>query len=256
MDTTKPTIVLIHGGWHVPDSYSKLVNALRTIGYEVHVPRLPSVNESRPPNTDLSTDTGLVRSYVESLVEAGRTVIAIMHSYGGQVGTNSLCGLSRAARSQKGLSGGVSRLVYMSAFALPEGGSMISIVKHFGHESLMPVAFDFSEDDSCLSRDPKTLLVGEGAEPAELETYLSSMVRWNGKCMYQEISRCAWREIPVTYIYTTKDMTVPLDYQKFMVEKMQAEGREVQTVELETGHCPNLTMTKELVAAVDALGPN
>lgn len=38
-----------------------------------------------------------------------------------------------------------------------------------------------------------------------------------------------------------------MDYQKSMVERMQAEGQVVQTVELATGHCPNLTMTQEVV---------
>ena len=250
MDTTKPTLVLIHGGWHIPSTYSKLTDSLRSAGYEVHVPRLPSVNEARPPNTDLTTDTALVRTYVESLVEAGRTVIAIMHSYGGQVGTNALYGLGLNTRAE-GRSGGVAHLIYMCAFAMPEGGSMVGKVKEFGHEHLLPVAFDFADDDSCVNRDPRTLLVGPGVDDdAEVERYVSSLVRWNGKSMYQAVEHCAWREIPVTYIYTSQDMTLPLIYQKSMVERMQAEGRTVHTIELATGHCPNLTMTKEVVDVV------
>ncbi|RYO81822.1 hypothetical protein DL764_009710 [Monosporascus ibericus] len=251
MASSKPTLVLIHGAWHVPRSYSKLTNALKHAGYEVHVPRLPSMNEARPPNTDLSTDTDLIHSYVESLVDTGRTVVAIMHSYGGQVGTHGLSGLGLASRSERGLPGGVSKLIYMCAFAMPEGSSMVGKVKKFGHEHLLPIAFDFAGDDSCLTRDPKTLLVGEGVEAAEVDAYVSSLVRWNGKCMYQEVEKCAWREIPVAYIYTTADMTVPLDYQKDMVQKIEAEGQSVKTVELTTGHCPNLTMTKEVVDAIN-----
>ncbi|KAF2244383.1 alpha/beta-hydrolase [Trematosphaeria pertusa] len=252
MAATKPTIVLIHGGWHVPATYSKLAEALRSSGYEVHVPRLASVNETRPPNADLSTDTALIRSYVENLVQAGRDVVAIMHSYGGQVGTNALHGLSAEIRSKEGKTGGITQLVYMCAFALPEGGSMVGKVKEFGHEHLLPLAFDFADDNTVLHRDPKTLLVGEapGLDDGEIEAYVNSHVRWNGTCMYQEVSHCAWREAPVNYIYTTLDMTVPLDYQKSMVEKMQEQGREVQTFQLETGHCPNLTATAQVVDVV------
>ncbi|KAI4204399.1 MAG: hypothetical protein LQ350_001156 [Teloschistes chrysophthalmus] len=246
MTSSKPTLVIISGGWHVPQSYAKLTNALQSAGFEVHVPRLPSMNEKRPPNTDLVDDTALIRSYVESLVKAGRIVIAIMHSYGGQVGTNALVGLGLANRA----SGGIAHLVYMSAFALPEGGSMVSKVKEFGHEHLLPLAFDFAEDDSCIDRDPKTLLVGPGIDAAEAEAYVASLVRWNGKAMYQALTNCAWREIPVTYIYTKDDMTVPLDYQKSMTEYMQAEGQKVHTVELDTGHCPNVTMTQEVVQVI------
>ena len=252
MAATKPTIVLIHGGWHVPSTYLKFTSSLQSAGYEVHVPRLPSMNEARPPTTGLVDDTALIRAYVESLVDAGRTVIAIMHSYGGQVGTNALHGLGLSTRNHhtQGQSCGVAHLIYMCAFALPEGGSMVGKVKEFGHEHLLPVAFDFADDDSCVSRDPKNLLVGPGVDDAELETYLSSLVRWNGKSMYQAVDHCAWREIPVTYIYTTQDMTVPWDYQKSMVERMQAEGQTVHTIELATGHCPNLTKTQEVVDVI------
>ncbi len=83
MAAIKPTIVFIHGGWHIPNTYSKFTSSLRSAGYEVHLPRLPSMNETRPPNADLADDTALIRGYVESLVDAGRTVIAIMHSYDG-----------------------------------------------------------------------------------------------------------------------------------------------------------------------------
>ena len=210
------------------------------------------MNEARPPNTDLTTDTAMIRGYVESLVDAGRTIIVIMHSYGGQVGTNALYNLGLKERTQHGesLSGGIIHLIYMCAFALLEGGSMVDKVKEFGHEHLLPLAFDFADDDSCVNRDPKTLLIGSGIEDAEAEAYVSSLVRWNGKSMYQGITHCTWREIPVTYIYTSQDMTVPLDYQKSMVERMQAEGQAVHTFELATGHCPNLTKTEEVVDIV------
>jgi hypothetical protein len=40
--------------------------------------------------------------------------------------------------------------------------------------------------------------------------------------MYDELTcAVAWREIPVSYIYTTPDMTVPLVYQESMVEYLR-----------------------------------
>lgn len=107
----------------MPENYSKLTKALEAAGHEVHVPRHPSMNQERPPTAGLAEDTANMRSYVKKLVESGRRVIALLHSYGGQVGTNALHGLGLEGRSAKGLLGGVSDLVYMGAFALPEGGS-------------------------------------------------------------------------------------------------------------------------------------
>ncbi|XXG96936.1 hypothetical protein Hte_003227 [Hypoxylon texense] len=248
---TKPTIFIIHGGWLVPESYKDLTTALRSNGYEVHIPRLPSMNQVRPPNADLSTDTDLIRGYVESLVEAGHTVLALMHSYGGQVGTNALYGLGVEARSARGLKGGVSHLVYLTAYAGLEGTAMMDKVKAFGHMHLVPVAFDFAEDDSCSSNDFRNLVVGPGRDEADTDAFIRTLVRWNGKCMYQPLERCAWREIPVVYIYTTGDLTVPLDYQKSFVEAIEKEGLNVRTFELATGHCPNFTATEGVVDAIN-----
>ena len=45
------------------------------------------------------------------------------------------------------------------------------------------------------------------------------------------------------YVYTMVDMTVPFDYQKYMVALLEENSRKVKTFELATGHCPNLTAT-------------
>ncbi|KAI9666124.1 MAG: hypothetical protein M1821_004059 [Bathelium mastoideum] len=209
------------------------------------------MNGSRPPNANLATDTGVVREFVEKLIEEGKDAIVILHSYGGQVGTNALVGLGADSRAKKGKKGGVKHLIYMAASALPEGDSMVTKVKEFGHEHLMPVAFDFADDNTCVSRDPKTLIVGPGISEEEVDEYISTFRRFNGKSMYEPISNSAWREITLIYIYTTEDMTLPYDYQKNMVENVRKEGFKVDTVELSTGHCPNLTKTKEVVVVVN-----
>ncbi|KAE8364747.1 Alpha/beta hydrolase fold-1 [Aspergillus caelatus] len=253
MPNSSPAILLVHGAWHTSAHYAEFTSALRSKGHEVHVPRLLSVNGARPPNTDLSSDTDLIRSYVESLAEAGREVVVLMHSYGGQVGTNALVGLGAETRKQQGRTGGVVRLIYIAAFAVTENNSMISVVEAFGHGELIPLAFDFAEDNSCVSRDPKNLIVGPGRSDEETDAYIAAMPRWNGKTMYQAVERCAWRDIPVSYIYSTADMTVPLDYQKSFVEKMREAGRDVDTFEVETGHCPTFTKFEEVAKIVDGV---
>jgi pimeloyl-ACP methyl ester carboxylesterase len=168
--------------------------------------------------------------------------------------TDIRLGLGIVQRKAKGLTGGVSKLIYLAAHAVPEGKAMIDGVRHFGHEELMPIAFDFADDMSCVSRDPKMLLVGETDLPAaEVDEYLASLVRWNGQAMYQPLTtpRATWRDVPVVYIYTTKDMTVPFDYQKWFVEGMEMEGAEVHTATLETGHCANFTAAKQVAHIIE-----
>jgi pimeloyl-ACP methyl ester carboxylesterase len=157
-------------------------------------------------------------------------------------------------RKSKDLPGGVTHLIYLTAFAFPEGGAMIDGVRHFNHEQLMPLAFDFADDMTCVSRDPKTLLVGTTDLPAaEVDEYVGTFLRWNGQAMYQPLTtpRAAWRDVPVTFIHTTQDMTVPFEYQKWFVERMRGEGVQVKTATLETGHCANFTAAAEVVGIVD-----
>lgn len=123
MASEKPTILIVGGGWHTPLSYAKLTNAFEDAGYEVHCPRHLSVGPNRPPVAGLKEDTANMRSYVEELLQSGKKVVAIAHSYGGQVASNSLYGLGVESRAAEGLSGGISMLVYMCAFAQEEGRS-------------------------------------------------------------------------------------------------------------------------------------
>jgi pimeloyl-ACP methyl ester carboxylesterase len=257
MHPKDPIVLVISGGWHRPESYNKLVEQLKLLGYEVHVPALPSMNGSRPPTADLSDDTDHIRSVAEGLIDESHDILVFMHSYGGQVGTNALYGLARELRKQNGLTGGITHLIYLAAHVVPEGKAMMDGVRHFGHEELMPLAFDFAEDMSCVSRDPKTLLVGETNLPAsDVEEYLDSLVRWNGNAMYQPLttSRAAWRDVPVTYIHTTQDMTVPLDYQRWFVDELKKEGIQVRTATLETGYCANFTAAEKVASIVDRVG--
>jgi alpha-beta hydrolase superfamily lysophospholipase len=123
MMSGKPVILVIGGGWHTPLSYARLTNAFKDAEYEVHCPQHPSVSPNRPPKAGLKEDTANMRSYVEDMLRSGKKVVAIAHSYGGQVASNSLHGLGVGARATSGLSGGVSMLIYMCAFAQEEGRS-------------------------------------------------------------------------------------------------------------------------------------
>ncbi|KAJ5108650.1 alpha/beta-hydrolase [Penicillium angulare] len=252
MATLKPDIVVVHAAWHLPAAYGKFCDLVKSRGLTIHVPELPSMNGDRPPTADLATDTEFIRNYiVTNLLDVGRSVVVLMHSYGGQVGTNALFGLGTKDRKAQGLPGGVSQLVYISAAASLEGESMIDQVKRFGHMDLMPLAFDYAEDGTCVDRNPKDLVVGPGLSESELEDYVSGLTRWNGVCLYQAVDRCAWRKIPMAYVYSTNDMTLPFDYQKHMVETVQSQGVEVQTFTLETGHCPNITKPDELAEIIE-----
>lgn len=255
MPVNKPTLVIIPGAFHTPESYGKLTTALESCGYEVHAPRLMTSNEARPPNADMTDDTRLIRSYVESLVRAGRTVVAIGHSYGAQVMSNALHGLGLEARASQGLKGGVATLVYMVGYALPEGMSTFDKFKEFGKLENVPLVFDMAEDHTIVLRDaPLSMgLRGPGIAEAEIEAYVKTLCRWHGKGMMQPLEKAAWREIPVAYIHTTNDLSIPTPEQQSMVEALEKAGRKVQTFTVESGHCPNFSATQGVVDAINKI---
>ncbi|OTB09338.1 hypothetical protein M426DRAFT_17989 [Hypoxylon sp. CI-4A] len=252
--SNKPTLLIISGGFHIPASYAKLSTALESAGYEVHIPRLTSCYQMRPPIGDLTSDSILIRGYVESLVRAGRTVVVIVHSYGGQVGTNALYGLELGKRSRQGLKGGVKTIIYMASYALTEGVAALDKAKEFGNMDLVPLVFDIAEDKSAVPCDARASFVDPSLDDAEASMYLSTLVRSNGRCFFQPLEHAAWREFPsVAYIYTTADMMVPIHYQKNIVEGVEKNGVKVQTFEMNTGHCPCLTDAQGVVDIVNSV---
>ncbi|KND87186.1 Tryprostatin B 6-hydroxylase [Tolypocladium ophioglossoides CBS 100239] len=48
MATERPVVVIVGGGWHTPDHYSKLTKALEAAGHEVHCPSHPSMKQEKP----------------------------------------------------------------------------------------------------------------------------------------------------------------------------------------------------------------
>jgi len=247
-------IIIVHGGWHKPISYNKLTKSLEGHGFKVHIPALPTMSDQRPPTADLETDSAFIRDFVTKVSDAGIKTIVIMHSYGGQVGTNSLFGLGAKQRASEGKLGGVVELVYMTGFAMLEGTSMTGWVESQGHGDLLPLAFDFQDSGLVYSRDPKTLLVGTDLLPEdEMEAYIATFTTWASKSWSDPLTHCAWRDIPVTYIQTLNDMTILIDYQKKFCEQMRDAGTRVDEVALETGHCPNVTATDKVAEAVLAV---
>jgi pimeloyl-ACP methyl ester carboxylesterase len=117
---SKPIFVLLHGAWHTPRCWARLVSELDKAGYESVAPALPS-SGSTPPTPDWAEDVATIRKTVSDLIEKQRDVVVVMHSFSGMTGGTALDGLDKESRTSKNLKGGVVRLVYVVAFLVPEG---------------------------------------------------------------------------------------------------------------------------------------
>lgn len=126
-----PTIVLVQGSFQIPQVYEKLVQGLVAQGYPTIHPQLPSCsNTDSPefPQLSLIDDALAIRTELtHQIQDEEKTVVVVMHSYGGLVGSEATTEeLSYAKRQAQGLPGGVMHLFFYSAFLLNEGQSVLS----------------------------------------------------------------------------------------------------------------------------------
>lgn len=118
---SKPTIVLVPGAWHQPVIYDETMMTLEGYGYPTVALALPSVG-AKPPHKNFDGDVKVIRDSLMTLVEGeGKDVVLVTHSYSGLPGNEASIGLGKKERLLKGLKGGVIRLVFIQALAMPEG---------------------------------------------------------------------------------------------------------------------------------------
>jgi pimeloyl-ACP methyl ester carboxylesterase len=116
----KPVVVLVHGAWHHPVHYRALIFALQEQGYTVLAPLNATVGyDDAVVGKTYKDDVKRVHDYLFPVLDEGREVIMLCHSYGGVPGTASIEGNTVAERTAKGLKGGVKSVLYISALLPP-----------------------------------------------------------------------------------------------------------------------------------------
>jgi len=120
MSGPKPTIVFLPCAWHTTAYYAPVRTALSTHGYSTAAIALPSLNP-RTNIYDFFEDVKVIKDAVTNLVDEGKDVILVCHSYSGLPGPEALRGLGKSERQKNGEKGGVARLIFVMAIMLPEG---------------------------------------------------------------------------------------------------------------------------------------
>ena len=249
----KPAIVLVSGAWCVPAHYEMLTSALEAAGYTVHVPAKPTCSGVRPPTASFADDVGYVRAVVAALVEAGETVIILMHSYGGAVGTDALRELTAPSRRARGLSGGVVHLLYLCAYLLTADWSIMDVVHKGGGTELLASAVEVADDGTCMLRDPIATLCHDLEDAIEQRRHAELLAWFPLDALEGKLTFEAWREVPATYIRTTEDRCVPPAYQEVMLKKIQESGVEVREVSFRTSHAVYAVKPREIVGLVQGI---
>lgn len=115
-----PTIIFVHGSWHSPPYFTKLIAVLEPLGYRCICVSLPSVGPMAGVKC-MEDDSVVIRDAVVAQVETGREVVLALHSYAGIPGNNAIKDLGVVDRTRYGKPGGVRKIVMLSAMMIPDG---------------------------------------------------------------------------------------------------------------------------------------
>lgn len=263
-----PTILLIHGAWHTPTHYEPYTTALKNAGFEVHCPHLPTCTGKSPPTATFTDDVSLIRQTLHSLTTAGKQILLIMHSYGGCVGTDAaqdyiypVTSTSESPTSiptpdpeeKRNQKGGIFHLLYLSAYILPPGSSIQTIMDKAGvNEDLWAQYMDDDEVGLTMPRDPGLWFYG-GLDEGTVERCVERLVRFPVSVLREKTGGNVWRRCPVTYVRTERDYAVPKGFQDLMLEGVKGEGVEVRVLGFEACHSVFLTNVGEMVGVVDGI---
>jgi len=239
MASEKPVIVIVPGAWHDPSSFDPVSSRLRAEGYEVAGVNLASVNSTSKPQPDFQADVDVIRAIVKAAITKGKDVVLVMHSYGGIPGAEAIKGLTK----QDTGGAGVVHLFFCCAFALPEGVSLKDALP--GGKPLD--WFVISNDEMIVNPATPTETFYNDMDSKAVAAALKDIRPFSYQSFSSKVSYAGWKHVPSTYLFCEKDMAIPIQAQKGMVE---SSGVQWKTEILNTGHSPFISMPEETAKAI------
>ncbi|KAL4795477.1 Alpha/beta hydrolase fold-1 [Aspergillus venezuelensis] len=237
-----PTVLFSIGAWILPSTFDTVRILLARKGIPSEAPAHPSIG-AEPPNRTLANDVGSLRSALTKLVETEeKDVVVVAHSYGGVVASAAVEGLAKKEREAAGQKGGVIRVVYVAAFVLDKGMSLLD--KLGGqYQDWMEVDGEYIRCDA----NPNVAmhdLTPEDQKKWQSELQHTSKAVFSGAQTYEP-----WHRIPTAYVLCEDDRALPLKFQEMMAAKMGTE----LAYRLKSSHSPFLSMPEKLADILEDL---
>lgn len=212
---SKAELIFVPGAWHGPESFEPTATALQKLGYTVHGVSLPSVG-ANPYLQSFAPDVEAVKNTVNKVISSGKDAVILYHSYGGVVGSEALADYVKEleAGTKKEGWGKVRRLVYIAAFVLPEGGSLMAAL------GFKPLPWFIIDGDEVKPNTPDQIFYNDmSADVAQ--KYISMLKPHSYPTFSSQLTVAPWKVIPTTYVLCEKDAAIPIIAQEGMVQAAQ-----------------------------------
>jgi pimeloyl-ACP methyl ester carboxylesterase len=231
MESAMPTVVLVHGAWQGPWVWDEVRRYLDLARIASAAVALPSVGEDTGKLGGLADDVAAVSAVLDEL--SGPFVL-VGHSYSGVPVTEVA-----AARED------VTHVVYVCAFAMPAGTSMLDALGGQPRELWI-----FAEDGESIVPDyPGPLLYGE-CTPAMANGAIARLRPHSARSVREPLRAPGCGEKPATYGISERDAILPANVAERVAALAQAT-----TISPDSDHHPMLSRPAELaliLAGIDA----
>ncbi len=214
-DGSRPTVVLVHGAFADGSSWNEVIKRLQAEGVQVTAPANPL--------RGISIDSAYIGSFLEQIPGP---VLAVAHSYGGAVITNSATNANN-----------VVGLVYVAAFAPDEGEPLGAIASNSKDSVVFPALVELQyptgegeETAAEVTIDPEKFHEVFAFDLSEEQTALMAATqRPLSELAFSEPTGVpAWKKLPSWAVVATGDKVVGTDAVRSMAERAGATITEVE----------------------------
>ncbi|WP_036495004.1 alpha/beta fold hydrolase [Nocardia sp. BMG111209] len=200
---SKPTVVLVHGGFVDGAGWRAVYDELTRDGFSVRVVQ----NSTR----SLTEDAAATRQILDDI---DGDAVLVGHSYGGAVITEA------------GTHPTVKALVYVTAFAPDTGESVNQLIGSFPQDGPQPPILPPDDGYLFLDRSQFHNSFAGDLSAADAAFLADSQVPWGLDALGGTIGEAAWRTRPSWYLRVTEDRMIPPSAQASMADRIGAKVTE------------------------------
>lgn len=226
--------ILLHGAWEESRAWDDVTPVLEDAGHCVQAIDLPGHGANVQPLSNMT-----MNNYVETVVNAieniNNTVILVAHSM-----TGSVVSLVAERIPHK-----IERLIYVAAFLLKDGGTVLEAMQSDDGEFLPNIVFS---DDQSYATLPEATLRSAGFHDVDekvIQRFLPLIVEKQSTEPFMAkvtVSDQNFGAVPITYIRTSIDRVTTPELQDRMIANWNVEV----VHDLESGHFPAFSMPEKL----------
>ncbi|KAI9727434.1 MAG: hypothetical protein M1834_008378 [Cirrosporium novae-zelandiae] len=253
--STKPVILFVPGAWSSPEGYVYLCDILTKRGYPTEAVAHPSIG-AEPPNKNLYDDVASLKATLTKLADEGKEIVVVAHSYGGMVSSGAVEGVELVQRAKEGKHGGVIMLIYMTAFVIPKGNSLLDMIDGkylwwmwrkllFFSVALQEIlTIPSSEQDNYCYSSHEDKALFHDLTPLEQERWTKDLQHISAAVFEVPATYEPWHTLPTSFIICEEDQAILLPVQEAMV---QALGPQTPVRKLKCSHSPMFVRPEETV---------